>query len=62
MIGRMAIKLNANQIFDNIKCYDCENKAVLIIEMKESDIYLCEDCWSKLKELWIFLRCGGGEE
>jgi predicted nucleic acid-binding Zn ribbon protein len=49
----MLIKKLSNIVFRdvNIGCYDCRELATVIIEMKESDIYLCKDCLEKLKKL-----------
>jgi predicted nucleic acid-binding Zn ribbon protein len=33
-------------------CDDCESSAEVMINMEDNTVYLCEECWGKLKELW----------
>lgn len=45
-----------NTIFEeeNIGCYDCNELANVVIEMKEAGIYLCKECFEKLKLVNLF--------
>jgi hypothetical protein len=48
------LMINLNDVVfkdKNIGCYDCNELAAVVIEIKEFDIYLCKDCLGKLKGL-----------
>jgi DNA-directed RNA polymerase subunit RPC12/RpoP len=47
--------METDKVDNKVRCDNCNNDAKIIINMKFLTIYVCEDCWSELKNLWAFI-------